>query len=326
MCLKFISVHNFFELEAFKRVKLYLVWLIVCVPIARRIVVVSISYHSAANIFTKQSAVGLWGLIAVLLGASACNDSWLRCGDLQFIHMLWPHISMLPMGESIVCECWPILFVFIFSMKCVFGVNSGCSFSAFHLWTVNGFSVASSWKWMLAHGENSRALSSQTRVRVKVWVHCDGNVAWGVFWGARPRPLQPVCWSSWRPAPHSNGHLLVWTWLLHLPVLNKLLLMFNHVWSLHLTKNVNVLNSLFGDLLLHNVLPRLFNSFSLSCLGILELYAIFSLVYTGLLKLAQYMYSKWLENDGQKKILNLYCLPSFAGVGSPVIRLSKSFI
>lgn len=147
--------------------------------------------------------------------------------------------------ERLVCECWPLLFVFILSMKCVFGVNSGSSFSAFHLWAVKRLlsglqlKVNAGTRW-----KQPRIEPVQTGVRVEVWVHCDGNAAWGVFWGACPRPLQPVCWSSWRPAPHSNGHLLIWTWLLHVSVLNKM----SDFYSRHLIKNVFVC-SLWG--LLH---------------------------------------------------------------------------
>lgn len=49
---------------------------------------------------------------------------------------------------------------------------------------------------------------SQTEVRVEVWVHCDGNVASGVFWGASYGPSSgrflPICWSSWCPASHNS--------------------------------------------------------------------------------------------------------------------------
>ena len=42
---------------------------------------------------------------------------------------------------------------------------------------------------------------SQTEVRVEVWVHCDGNVVSGVYWGASYWSssvwIQPICCSSW---------------------------------------------------------------------------------------------------------------------------------
>lgn len=55
---------------------------------------------------------------------------------------------------------------------------------------------------------------SQTEVRVEVWVHCDGNVASGVFWGASYGAasvwILAVCWGSWYPVPH---HSLRWTYV-----------------------------------------------------------------------------------------------------------------
>lgn len=72
-------------------------------------------------------------------------------------------------------------------MKCVVlgVVNIGISSIGSICKQWKGYLVASSIKWMLAWGWQPSCIhTTQTEVRVEVWVYCDGNVASGGFWGA----------------------------------------------------------------------------------------------------------------------------------------------
>lgn len=140
------------------------------------------------------------GLSLYCSGASlCCNDT--GCNVVTYsLFTCCSHTFPCWQWETRVCECW-------LNPLCVWNVFLWVNIAApsfvpiCELW--KGCLVASSWKWMRAHGENSRAFSgpdtSQSWSLGSLWWKCG-------MWGPLRRLLwacfSPVCRSSWWPTQH----------------------------------------------------------------------------------------------------------------------------
>lgn len=86
--------------------------------------------------------------------------------------------------------------------------------------------------------------TSQTEVRVEVWVHCDGNVASGVFWGASYGAasvwILPVCLEQLIPSSQQTPQLQLEHMLRRTCLSAACLLIFDFTFTLGFNSDTNM--------------------------------------------------------------------------------------